>query len=275
MAAASETSRASSNTPKGRTMRFGILAAVAGIALLDMVLSGDNALVIGAAAAKLKGSQRRLAIIWGGLLAIVLRLLLAVGTVELLAIPLLQAVGAVVIFIIAIRLLLPEHERRADRRSSDRLWSAMLTIIVADVTMSLDNVIAVAGLAAGNILVLVLGIALSMVLLFVASALIARLMDYFSWLLDLAAVVLAWTAANLFLEDPVVGHRLPQSTRDQLTIHFGLVALILIVDLFLRAFRARSAAERERAAASAQADRAQPEMRDSIPSGSRSRSEDR
>jgi predicted tellurium resistance membrane protein TerC len=152
----------------------------------------------------------------------------------------------------------------------------MLTIIVADVTMSLDNVIAVAALAAGNIIVLALGVAVSMILLFIASALIARLMDYFSWLLDLAAVVLAWTAANLFLEDPIVGHWLPQSTRDQLTIHFALVALILIIDLFVRAFRARSAAERKRAESASQehVHALGHQARDSVPSATGSRSDE-
>ncbi len=227
-------------------MHLGIFAAVAGIALLDMVLSGDNALVIGAAASKLPRSQRRLAIIWGGAGAVVLRLLLAIGALELLSVPLLQAVGAVAIFIIAIRLLLPERSGRADRRTPDRLWSAIATITIADVTMSMDNVIAVAGISGGNVVILVIGIALSMVLLFIASAIIARLMSYISWLLDLAAVVLAWTAANLILQDPVVGRWLPEAARVQLALHFGVVALILIVDLFVRAFRARHAEQERR-----------------------------
>jgi YjbE family integral membrane protein len=228
----------------------GIVAAAAGIALLDMVLSGDNALVIGAAAAKLPRHQRRLAIILGGLGAILFRLLLAISALELLLhVPLLRVVGAVAIFIIAIRLLLPEHEQDEERQASDRLLSALVTITIADATMSLDNVIAVAAIAHGNILVLALGVAFSMVILFVASAIVARLMDYFSWLLDLAAVVLAWTAATLLLDDPIVEQLLPKVVHQQSILNFGLVALMLIIDLFLRAFRVKRAAEAERARA--------------------------
>jgi YjbE family integral membrane protein len=230
-------------------MHPGVFVAILGIALLDMVLSGDNALIIGAAAAKLPYRQRRWAIIWGGAGAVVVRLLLATGAVELLTVPLLRAVGALVIFVIAIRLLLPEHEQSRGRGSPERLWAAIITITAADVTMSLDNVIAVAAIANGNIVVLGIGIAFSMVLLFIASAIIARLMNRFSWLMDLAAVVLAWTAVNLVFHDPIVSQWLPQQGNAELVSQLGLVAVVLVVDLFARAFRARHAAEVGRAQA--------------------------
>jgi YjbE family integral membrane protein len=230
-------------------MHPGVFVAILGIALLDMVLSGDNALVIGAAAAKLPYRQRQWAIIWGGVGAVLLRLLLATGAVELLTVPLLRAVGALVIFVIAIRLLLPEHEQSRGRGSPERLWAAIITITAADVTMSLDNVIAVAAIANGNIVVLAIGIAFSMILLFVASAIIARLMSYFTWLLDLAAVVLAWTAVNLVFQDPIVSQWLPQQENAELVSHLGLIAVVLVVDLFARAFRARHEAEVVRARA--------------------------
>jgi predicted tellurium resistance membrane protein TerC len=149
--------------------------------------------------------------------------------------------------------------------------SALVTITIADATMSLDNVIAVAAIAHRNVVVLVLGIAFSMVILFVASAIIARLMDYFSWLLDLAAVVLAWTAASLLLEDRKVGQLLPKDPPQQLALHLGLVALMLLIDLFLRALRAKRAAETARARA-VSAPPADPTA-DFIPSGTASRSD--
>jgi YjbE family integral membrane protein len=222
-------------------MQVGLLAAIGGIALVDIVLSGDNALVIGAAAGKLPRSQRMVAVFWGGIAAIVLRLVMAIAATKLLQVPLLQAIGGVVLFGIAVKLLLPEREAQPGHKTADRLSSAIITILVADVTMSLDNVIAVAGLAAGNVLVLAGGVLLSMILLFVASTIIARLMDYFSWLLDLAAVVLAWTAATLVLGDPIVSGGLSGQDRVQTAIHFFVVALILLVDLFLRAVRTRKA----------------------------------
>lgn len=218
-------------------MDLHIVAAAAGIALVDIVLSGDNALVIGAAAGKLPRAQRLLAIAWGGVGAVVLRLLLAILATELLRVPYLQAVGGVALFVIAIRLLVPEHASERPRRASERLLPAVLTILLADVTMSIDNVLAVGALAAGNIPLLLVGLVFSMALLFIASSLIARLMDYFTWLLDLASVVLAWTAANLILQDPVVARHMSISSSAATALHLGSVALILVVDLFIRAWR--------------------------------------
>lgn len=221
-----------------------ILAAAGGIALVDIVLSGDNALVIGATAGKLPRAQRLLAIIWGGIGAIVLRLVLAIIATELLRVPLLQAIGGVVLFFVAVRLLLPERESAQQRRASEHLLPAVLTILLADVTMSLDNVLAIGALAAGNIPLLVIGLIFSMLLLFVASTIIARLMDYFSWLLDLAALVLAWTASNLIFQDSAVEGHLRLSSSATLALHFGFVALILLIDLFIRAFQRHHASQK-------------------------------
>lgn len=219
-------------------MNLSILAAVGSIALVDIVLSGDNALVIGAAASKLPRGQRLVAVIWGGLGAIVLRLILAAVATRLLTVEYLQAAGGVIIFFIAVRLLWPENEHRRTRDATDRFLYAIATIILADVTMSLDNVLAVGALAAGNIPLLVAGLILSMLLLFVASTLIARIMDRFAWLLDVSALILAWTAANLILEDPsvmaVMG--LQDRTNLILAIHFAFLALMLVIDLCLRAY---------------------------------------
>lgn len=224
-------------------MNLSFFAAAGGIALVDIVLSGDNALVIGAAAGKLPGRQRLLAILWGGAGAIIMRIVLAIIATELLTVRYLQAIGGVILFFVAIRILLPERENNRPNRTANRLLPAVATIMVADLTMSLDNVLAIGALAAGNIPLLVGGLAASMLLLFVASTIIARLMDYFTWLLDAAAIVLAWTAANLVLEDPSVSSmlRVPDPQRFDLALHFGFVALILTVDIFIRAFAAHRA----------------------------------
>jgi len=227
-------------------VNLSVLAAVGGIALVDIVLSGDNALVIGAAASKLPRGQRLVAVIWGGLGAIVLRLILAIVATELLTIEYLQAAGGVILFFIAIRLLLPEGESRRARPAADRFLLAIATIMLADLTMSLDNVLAVGALAAGNIPLLVGGLILSMLLLFVASTLIARLMDRITWLLDVAALVLGWTAANLILGDRAVGALMGLKGQRSLTLalHFAALALVLVVDLGLRAYAAHRAMAR-------------------------------
>ncbi len=153
-------------------------ATAGGIVLVDLVLSGDNALVIGAAASRLPRGQRLFAIIWGGVLAIVFRMLLAIVATELLYVSYLRTIGGVILLVIAIRLLLPESTTgQGQRGASSRLIPAILTILAADATMSLDNVLAVGALAHGQIELLVAGLLLSMLLLFIASALIARIIE--------------------------------------------------------------------------------------------------
>jgi|GEM_PF-856156 YjbE family integral membrane protein len=220
-------------------MDYHILLAAGGIALIDIVLSGDNALVIGAAASRLPRRQRSFAIIWGGVGAVVLRLGLSAVATELLQIALLQLIGGVIIFAVAVRLLLPQHENAASHRAHDRLLPAIFTILIADVTMSLDNILAIGALANGHIPLLVIGLAFSMLLLFIASALIARLMERMAWLIDVASIILAWTAANLVLGDPTFTKRISLTENQQTAVHLGFVALIILIDLLIRAVHAR------------------------------------
>lgn len=181
-----------------------------------------------------------LAIFWGALGAIVFRIALAVAATELLRLPFLQAIGGVLLIGIAIRLLLPEGDvAQRERRASERLLPAVMTILLADVTMSLDNIIAVGGLAHGNISLLVGGLILSMALLFVASAVIARLIETLTWLLDLAAIVLAITAANLISEDAIVSAHIPAGSPFVNALRVGCVVLVLGVDVVLRLRRVR------------------------------------
>src|SRR5579884_759424 len=198
-----------------------LLGAIAGIALVDLVLSGDNALVIGAAAAGLHRRQRILAIIFGGTAAILLRITFAIAATLLLVLPLLQTIGGLVLIVIAVRLLMdrsdPKHgpdapalEGGAAPSVREGFGKALLTIVIADVTISLDNVLAVGALAHGNIPVLVGGLLLSIALLLVGSALVAELIGHLPWLLDVAALVLAWTAAHMILSDTRVAPLLAQ-----------------------------------------------------------------
>jgi YjbE family integral membrane protein len=218
-------------------------ASAAGILLIDLVLSGDNALVIGATASRLPRASRMLAIILGGVGAVFFRLILATVATELLQVPLLRAIGGVILIVIAIRLLFGQGDDQSARfESQNRLLPAILTILLADATMSLDNVLAVGALAHGDIWLLVAGLLVSMALLFVASALIARIVERFTWLIDLAAVVLAWTAAGLFLDDALVKSQLPALEPWGLYVRLGAVALVLVIDLFLRLRRSRAAA---------------------------------
>lgn len=223
------------------------LSAIAGIVLVDLTLSGDNALVIGAAASGLPAKQRRLAILLGGGGAIVLRILFAILATLLLRLPLLQAVGGLLLLVIAVRLLAgrnahePAGEGAAGQSGAQRgLIGALVTITLADVTMSLDNILAIGALAAGHIPLLVIGLLLSIGLVLAGSALVAALIRRLPWLLDLAALVLGWTAAGMLLEDAQVGPLLHALPGGQVLVYAAALLVVLAADIVLR-LRARRA----------------------------------
>ncbi len=229
-----------------------MLSAIAGIVLVDVALSGDNALVIGAAAARLPRRERRFAIVLGGAGAVALRILFAAAATLLLRLPLLQALGGAVLVLIAVRLLFARsaHETTTSSREPARgFLSALLTILVADATMSLDNVLAVGALAAGHIGVLAVGLLLSIALVLAGSALVAELIGRLPWLLDVAALVLGWTAASMLLHDlrlgPVLHDALPFA---EVIVYAVFIAVVLAADVFQRLSVARRwAAVREHA----------------------------
>jgi YjbE family integral membrane protein len=222
---------------------IGLMAAVGGIVLVDLTLSGDNVLVIAAAAARLPTPQRRQALLWGALGALLFRLLLTTAATELLTLPLVRAIGGVLVLVVAVRLLLPGDAEPAGvaapgaRAADARFLFALLTIVIADATMSLDNVLAIGALASGNIPLLAVGLLLSMGLLFVASSLVAAIIRRLPWLMDVAAVVLAWTAAHLLVHDPWLMARVPAVAEQQVLVYLACVDLILAVNLGLRVRR--------------------------------------
>jgi YjbE family integral membrane protein len=178
-------------------------AAIA-IILIDLVLSGDNAVVIGMAAHRLPPRQRKFAIIFGAGAAIVLRIILTIFATWLLTFPWLQLIGGVLLFWIGFKLLKEEEEQHEGTGGSERLWEAMSTIVVADVVMSVDNILGVAGAAAGNYGLLIFGLVLSMVIMLVGGSLIAGMIDRFWWLVYVGSAVIIWTGAHLFFKDPFI-----------------------------------------------------------------------
>lgn len=173
------------------------------IIILDLVLSGDNAVVIGMAARKLPDRQRKQAIWYGTGAAVLLRVTLTLIAVWLLKVPLLKTVGGLLLIWIAIKLLADEGEE-ADIHVGQGLRSAIKTIIVADIVMSLDNVLAVAGAAHGNFWLVLFGLALSIPLLMWGSKTVASIMNRLPWLVYVGAGILAYTAGQLIVDDPVI-----------------------------------------------------------------------
>jgi YjbE family integral membrane protein len=176
------------------------------ITLIDLALSGDNAIVIGMAAASLPREKRKWAIVLGGGLAILLRILLTTAATLLMRIPLLSAMGGCVLFWVAWKLLRldvgkAEKEEEQKAEQAKNLRQAIILILTADFMMSLDNVIAVAGTAHGNVFLLIFGLLLSMPLLMAAGGAISMLIDRFRWLIFLGAAVIVFAGTRMIFED--------------------------------------------------------------------------
>jgi len=194
--------------------------AVGQIILIDIVLGGDNAVVIALACRKLPGNLRTKGILWGTAGAIVLRVILIFFALTLLAIPFLKLVGAVLLLWIGIKLLIAEdQEGHGDVIGSDRLWGAVKTVIVADFVMSLDNVIAIAGAAEGaapdqQLPLVIFGLLVSIPIIVWGSQLVIRLMDRFPVIITAGGMLLGWIAGTMAVTDPAVIGHLPTAPAD-------------------------------------------------------------
>jgi YjbE family integral membrane protein len=174
------------------------------IILVNIVLSGDNAVVIALAARSLPPRQQKQAVFWGAGAAVIMRIVLTIIAVEMLKWPWLKLIGAALLLWIAVKLLLPEDGDGGDVESSDNLWSAIKTILIADLVMSLDNVIAVAAAAKGSLVLLVLGLAISIPLVIFGATMLMKVMDRFPIIITIGAGLLGWVSGDMAVTDPVV-----------------------------------------------------------------------
>lgn len=170
---------------------------------VNIVLSGDNAVVIALAARGLPAKQQMRAVAWGSGAAVVMRIVLTIVAVELLRMPYLKLVGAVLLLWIAVKLLIPAKGSEGHGVASTSMASAIKTILLADLVMSLDNVIAVAAAAKGNTALLIIGLAISIPLVVFASRLLLTLMDRAPVIITLGAALLGWVAGEMAVTDPV------------------------------------------------------------------------
>jgi YjbE family integral membrane protein len=177
------------------------LAKIIGV---NIILSGDNAVVIALAARSLPAKQQKQAILWGSGAAIVMRIVLTIFAVALLTLPWLKLIGAVLLLWIGVKLLLPE-EGGENIDSSDNLIKAIKTILIADLVMSLDNVIAVAAAAGGSIVLLILGLAISIPLVIFGSTLLLKLMERWPMIITIGAALLGFVAGEMAITDPAIG----------------------------------------------------------------------
>jgi YjbE family integral membrane protein len=176
------------------------LSALISIIIIDLVLAGDNAIVIGLAARNLPKHQQKQTIIWGTVGAIVIRALATLAVVWLLKIPGLLLVGGILLVWIAYKLLVEEKGHDVEAGSS--MWEAIRTIIIADALMGLDNVLAVAGAAHGSFLLVILGLLISVPIVVWGSTLILKWIERFPIIITIGAGILAWTAAKMIVDEP-------------------------------------------------------------------------
>ena len=181
-------------------------SALFAIIVIDLVLAGDNAIVIALAARKLPTELRRKAVVWGTVGAIGVRAAMSLGVVALLKVPGLQGAGGLLLVWIAYRLLAPADESDATRAAGMQVtgfWAAIRTIVIADTIMGLDNVLGVAGAAQGSFLLVILGLVISVPIMVWGSSLILSIVDRYPVVVYVGAGVLAWTAAVMLINEPL------------------------------------------------------------------------
>lgn len=186
------------------------VTALISIIMLDILLGGDNAVVIAMAANKLPAALRKKAILIGTGGAVVIRLVMTLIAVWLLTIPYLQVLGGLILLPIAVKLLLPaEHNEQIN--ASDNLMGAIRTIIIADAAMGVDNVLAIAGASHGSFLLVACGFLISIPIIVFGSTVIGRIMDHFPVILYGGAGLLGWTAGSMIMHDKIVGQLIMQT----------------------------------------------------------------
>ena len=168
---------------------------------INIILSGDNAVVIALAARSLPPDQQKKAIFWGSAAAVILRIVLTVVAVKLLALSYLQIIGGVLLLWIGVQLLSSDEDGEDGHKTSGGLMAAVRTILIADLVMSLDNVIAVAAAAKGSTTLLVIGLAISIPLVIFGSTLMIKLMDRFPIIVTLGAALIGWVGGETIVND--------------------------------------------------------------------------
>ncbi len=219
-------------------------SALLAIVIIDLVLAGDNAIVIGLAARNLPKENQKKVIIWGTVGAIVIRAAATLAVVWLLKIPGLLLGGGLILLYIAYKLMVEEKDHDIEAQSS--VWAAIKTIIIADAVMGLDNVLAVAGAAHGDFLLVVIGLLISVPIVVWGSTLFLKVIDKYPFIITIGAGVLAWTASKM-----IVGEKFMKPYFENGFVKYGFEILVILLVLGIATLKKRKIAE-ERTSATAE-----------------------
>lgn len=209
---------------------------LAQIVMIDLLLGGDNAVVIALACRKLPPELQKKAIIIGTLGAVLARVILLILAVKLLALPWLKVVGGLLLLWIGLKLVANQDEDHSQMASDSRLWKTVMTIVTADVVMSLDNVLAVAAAGRGNVLMVSLGVLISIPIIVLGSRLVLTLLHRFPLIIVLGGALIGWIAGTMLVSDPVVVGNIPLIPH--LSLIAGAIGAAIVLLAGVRAVRA-------------------------------------
>lgn len=201
-------------------------SALAAIIFIDLILAGDNAIVIGMAARNLPKEQQRRAVIWGTVGAVAIRVIATLLVVQLLAVPWLNLIGGLLLIWIAYKLLVQE-DNHEHIQAGNTLWQSIRTIIIADAAMGIDNVIAVAGAAHGDTLLVILGLLISVPVVVWGSTLFIKLINRFEWIVYAGSGVLAYTAAKMITHEKSFTNYFERYPLVNWTFIVGIIVIVI------------------------------------------------
>jgi YjbE family integral membrane protein len=207
-----------------------LVIAILQIIAIDIILGGDNAIIIALACRNLPSRQKRLGILWGTAGAIILRVILVFFASTLLTVPSLKLIGGVLLLWIGVKLLAEEDNiDEGSIKQSGSLMEAIRTIIIADFVMSLDNSVAIAAAAKGNMVLVVFGLLLSVPIIIGGSAIILRMMQRFPIIITLGAALLGWLAGDLIAHDPLLKDYMANLPDYAAKVAAGFAALAVVI----------------------------------------------
>jgi YjbE family integral membrane protein len=210
---------------------------------INILLSGDNAVVIALACRTLHGKQRLWGMILGAGVAVVLRILFTGVVTQLMNLPYLKLVGGLALLWIAVKLVVPDEEGEGEIEAATNLWRAVRIVAIADIVMSLDNVIAIAAAAKGNMLLIVFGLTISVPMIVAGAAVLMMIMEKYPILVWAGAALLGWIAGEIMIEDPAVAGWLGADTVHRFVYWSAAAGAALVVGLGILLTRGKRPAE--------------------------------